>query len=288
MKTAILTDTNSGLSVEEGEKLGIHVLPMPVIVDGVEHTEGVDIGQQEMFEAMAAGKAVYTSQPSPGEITAAWERLLGEGADEVLFLPMSSGLSGVCETSIVLAKKYGGKVQIVNNHRISATLLSSALDALYLTKCGMDAKQVKARLEKSAFDASIYICVDTLKYLKHGGRVTAAGASLATAMHLHPVLNIRGGKLDAQCVVRGEKHIQKTLIRLMEQDLAERFKYLPADQITLNTAGTLTDEAAATEWTARVQRAFPQFHVRYQQLSCSIGCHLGPNALGIGMSLIER
>ena len=288
MKTAVMTDTNSGLSVADGEKLGIHVLPMPVIVDGVDHTEGVDVDQNILFAAMQEGKAVYTSQPSPGDMTTMWDRILGDGADELVYIPMSSGLSGTCETALMLAKDYGGKVWIVNNHRISVTQLSSALDALYLSKHGFSGEQIKARLEKSAFDASIYICVDTLKYLKMSTRITTAGASLATAMDLHPVLNIRGGKLDAQCVARGEKHIRKTLIKLMEQDIEKRFKYIPAEQITLNTAGTLMNEEDISEWTAKVQKAFPQFHVQYQPLSCSIGCHVGPNALAIAMSLIER
>ena len=288
MKTAIMTDTNSGLTVDEGQKQGIHVLPMPVIIDGEEHTEGVDVDQKVLFDAMNAGKAVYTSQPSPGDITAMWDSILAEGADEIVCLPMSSGLSKSCENATILAKDYGGKVFVVNNHRISVTLLSSVLDALYLSKHGMDGAQIKARLEKNAFDASIYICVDTLKYLKMSGRVTAAGASLATAMGLHPILNIRGGKLDAQCVVRGDKHIRKTMIKLMEHDLEDRFKYIPPEQITLNTAGTLVDPEAIGEWTAKVQKAFPDYQVRYQPLSCSIGCHVGPNALAIAMSLIER
>jgi len=283
--TAVVTDTNSGISVAEGEELGIYVLPMPVIVDGHEYTEGIDISHDDLFAAMQAEKAVMTSQPSIEDVRALWEKALENGAEEVVYLPMSSELSGSCAAAIQLAQDFQGRVEVVDNHRISVTLRSSVLDALYLSRQGKKAREIKAILEKNAFDASIYICVNTLKYLKRGSRVTAAGASLATAMNLHPVLNIRGGKLDAQCVVRGEKHMQRTLIKLMETDLEKRFRYIPRNEIRMYTAGTFTNPQDAEEWTARVQKNFRETEVRYYPLSCSITCHVGENAVAIAMAI---
>ncbi len=284
----IMTDTNSGITAQEAQQNGIWLLPMPVIVDGEEHTEGVDITHEELYAALEAGKPVHTSQPSPGEVTALWDRMLEEGADEIIYIPMSSGLSGSCDMAKVQALQYGGRVWVVDNHRISVTQRSSVYDALYLSRQGKSASEITQTLEKNAFDASIYICVDTLKHLKRSNRITAAGASLAAAMDLHPVLNIRGGKLDAQCVVRGNKHMQKTLIRLMEIDLEKRFRFISPKDMALSTAGTFIHPEEAKEWQERVQKAFRDYEVIYQELSCSIACHVGCNAVGIGISVLGR
>ena len=285
IRTAVTTDTNSGISVQEGEEMGIYVLPMPVIVDGKEYTEGVDITHEALFEALEAGKPAMTSQPSPADVKALWDRALADGADQVVYIPMSSKLSGSCDAAAALAEEYGGKVVVVDNHRISVTLRSSVKDALYLSRLGKTAEEIKAQLERNAFDASIYICVNTLKYLKRSNRVTAAGASLATAMNLHPVLNIRGGKLDAQCVVRGDKHTQKMLIKLMETDLEKRFRYIPRMQMRMYTAGTFVNPEDAEEWTNRVRKAFKDDSISYYPLSCSITCHVGENAVAIAMAI---
>ena len=285
---AIMTDTNSGITVQEGQDIGVHVLPMPVIIDGHSYQEGVDITHAALYEALRADRMVHTSQPSPAEMAAMWDRILDEGVDEIIFIPMSSELSSCCAAAAALAKDYAGKVHVVDNHRISVTQRSSVYDALYMAQQNMTGAEIKRILEKNAFDASIYICVNTLKYLKRSGRVTAAGASLATALDLHPVLNIRGGKLDAQCVVRGSKHTQKTLIKLMEHDLEKRFRFIPPDEISLYTAGTFTDPEDASEWNERVQKAFPAFRVEYHDLSCSIACHVGFDSLGIGMVIHGR
>ena len=285
MKIAVMTDTNSGISVQEGKEKGIWVLPMPVIVDGKNYTEGVDLTHGELFAAMEAGKAAHTSQPAPGDVTDLWDQILAEGADQIVYIPMSSSLSSSYETAKQLSQDYAGKVFVANNRRISVTQRSSVLDAVYLAHLGKDAQEIKQQLEKNADDASIYICVNTLKYLKQSSRVTAAGASLATAMNLRPVLNIRGGKLDAQCVVRGDKHTQKTLIRLMEADLEKRFKYISPKDIRLATAGTFVHEDDARDWTEKVQKAFPEFKVSYQELSCSIACHVGANSIAIAMAM---
>ena len=288
MKIAIMTDTNSGISVQEGADHGIHVLSMPVIVDGIDYTEGVDITHEQLYAAMESGKAAYTSQPAPGNVTDMWDAILSQGAEEIVYIPMSSGLSSTFATASTLAQEYEGRVFVVDNRRISIIQRSSVLAALYLSRRGMRAADIKAQLEKSAFDASAYICVDTLKYLKRGSRITAAGASLSTAMNLHPVLNLRGGKLDAECVVRGQNRMQKTLIKLMETDIKNRFQFIPAQDISLCTAGTLTSSQDAQAWNARVQKAFPEHEVTYHELSCSIACHVGPGAIAIGMSLVNR
>lgn len=285
IKTAVMTDTNSGISVQEGEEMGIHVLPMPVIVDGKEYTEGVDITHEALFEALQSGKPAMTSQPSPGAVKALWDQALKEGAEEIVYIPMSSKLSGSCDAASALAEEYGGRVQVVDNHRISVTLRSSVMDALYLSRLGKTAAEIRTQLERNAFDASIYICVDTLKYLKRSNRVTAAGASLATAMNLHPILNIRGGKLDAQCVVRGDKHTQKTLIKLMETDLEKRFKFIPRNQMRMYAAGTFVNPEDAEEWTSKVRKAFKDEQIQYYPLSCSITCHVGENAVAIAMAI---
>ena len=282
---AVMTDTNSGISVEEGKENGIYVLPMPVIIDEENYTEGVDISHEQLYEALNSGRDVSTSQPAPGDVTEMWDRLLAEGADEIVFIPMSSGLSSSCSTAASLAREYDGKVQVADNHRISVTQRSSVYDALYLARQGLSGAEIRQALEKNAFDASIYICVDTLKFLKKSSRVTAAGASLATALGLHPVLNIRGGKLDAETVVRGEKHAEKTLIRLMEEDMKKRFRYIASADISLYTAGTLTSPERIAEWNARVQKAFPDYPVRYDPLSCSIACHVGCETFAIAMAM---
>ncbi len=286
ISTAIATDTNSGISVEEGKALGVYVIPMPVIVDGREYTEGVDITNTELYAAMEAGKAAMTSQPAPEAVKALWEQALADGADQVVYIPMSSKLSGSCETAQMLAAEYAGKVEVADNHRISVTQRSSVLDALYLSRRGKNAAEIRQQLEKNAFDASIYLCVDTLKYLKRSSRITSAGASLATAMNLHPILNIRGGKLDAQCVVRGEKHTQKTLIKLMEEDLEKRFRYIPRSEMRLYTAGTFLKEEDAEEWTQKVRKAFKVEDVQYYPLSCSIACHTGGNSIAIATAMV--
>lgn len=284
MKTAIITDTNSGISVQEGLENGIYVLPMPVIVDNNCYTEGIDITHNDLYDALESGKNVTTSQPSPADVTDLWEKALADGADEVVYIPMSSGLSNSCETAAQLATDYEGKVFVVNNRRISISQYKSVYNALEMAKEGKGGQEIKDILERDSGIASIYICVDTLKFLKKSSRVTAAGASLASALNLHPVLNIRGGKLDAQCVVRGEIHMQKTLIRLAEADMEKQFKDIPKEKLQVSTAGTFPNPEDAARWTERVQKAFPDFKVTYHPLSCSIACHVGCNTVAIAIA----
>ncbi len=285
---AVMTDTNSGITVGEGRENGFHVLPMPLVVEDRSYLEGVDITHAELYEALRNDRPVHTSQPAPGEVTDLWDRILDEGADEIVYIPMSSGLSSSCGTACALAESYGGRVHVVDNHRISVTQRSSVYDALSLARQGKTGEEIKRQLEKDAYEASIYICVTTLKYLRRSNRVTAAGAALATAMDLRPVLNIRGGKLDAQCVVRGEKHMQKTLIKLMANDLEKRFGGVSPEKAELYTAGSFARAENAEAWNAAVQKAFPQYQVRYHELSCSIACHVGYDSLAVAMAVRER
>ena len=195
MRTAIATDSNSGITQEQAAKLGIYVLPMPFMINGEMFYEGVNLTHEEFFKRMEEGADITTSQPSPGEVTDFWDKLLKE-YDEILYIPMSSGLSGSCQTAIMLADDYDGKVQVVNNQRISVTQEQSALDARDLAAKGYEAAQIKEILERTKYESSIYITLTTLKYLKKGGRITPAAAALGTLLRIKPVLTIQGEKLE--------------------------------------------------------------------------------------------
>ena len=196
MRTAIVTDSNSGVSQKEAGQLGIFVLPMPFMIDGETFYEDIDLTQEEFYRKMEAGADISTSQPSPAAVTELWDRLLKE-YDEIVHIPMSSGLSSSCQTARVLAEDYEGKVHVVDNHRISVTQRQSALDARDLAARGFDGGKIREILERTAKDSMIYITVDTLKYLKKGGRITPAAAALGTILRIKPILAIDGGKLDA-------------------------------------------------------------------------------------------
>lgn len=287
MHTAILTDTNSGIRAEEGRQLGIFVLPMPVIIEEQSYLEGVDVTHEQLYAAMKQSKDISSSQPAPGFVTDMWESILNSGYDELLYIPMSSGLSGSCHNAVQLAKEYGPKVQVADNHRISFSLRESVLDAKYLAAQGFSAKEIKEKLEQNAYDCSIYITVNSLEYLKKSGRITPAAATIATVINLKPVLTIQGDKLDAFAKVRGIKHSQKKMIEALRADLETRFANIPPEHLQLATAGTFEHKEDAELWRSAVQEAFPQYPVYYTPLSCSIACHVGMNALGIGIAKIE-
>lgn len=283
MRTAISTDTNSGLTQESAGKAGIFVLPMPVIVDGKSYFEGVDITHPQLYGAMRNHLDLSSSQPSPGQLLEFWDGILESGYDEIVHIPMSSGLSNSCSTAMLLAERYGGKVQVVDNHRISVTQAESALSAHRLMEGGMTAGEIKKYLEDRAFDASIYITVDSMEYLKKGGRVTPAAAAFASVLNLKPVLTIQGDKLDAFAKVRGMKQAEIKMIEAVRQDRVNRFAQLPDEQLAVETAGTFEDPEKARQWRDQVQAAFPNFSVSYVDLPCSIACHVGINAAGIGI-----
>ena len=279
MKIAIATDTNSGITAMEGEKLGVFVLAMPVNLEETIHYEGIDITSEQLYDTMRQHRDVSTSQPSPGQLMELWDGILAKGYDEIVYIPMSSGLSGSCQSAALFAQDYDGRVQVVDNHRISVTQKESVISALRLVEQGYDAGQIRDFLEKHAYDASIYITVDSMEYLKKGGRVTPAAATLATVLNLKPVLTIQGDKLDAFAKVRGMKLAESKMIEAIHQDRAERFKDVPESRLLIETAGTLENGELAEHWRQQVQAEFPFAKVSYANLPCSIACHVGMNSV---------
>ena len=279
MKIAIATDTNSGITAMEGEKLGVFVLAMPVNLEETIHYEGIDITSEQLYDAMRQHRDVSTSQPSPGQLMELWDGILAKGYDEIVYIPMSSGLSGSCQSAALFAQDYDGKVRVVDNHRISVTQRESVVSALRLAEQGHDAGQIKDFLEKHAYDASIYITVDSMEYLKKGGRVTPAAATLATVLNLKPVLTIQGDKLDAFAKVRGMKLAGSKMIEAIHHDREARFKDIPESRLLIETAGTLESEELAEHWRQQVQAEFPFAKVSYANLPCSIACHVGMNSV---------
>jgi DegV family protein with EDD domain len=280
-KVAIVTDSNSGITQERGKELGIFVLPMPFFIDGELYLEDITLSQSEFYEKLGADSDISTSQPSPGEVMDLWDKVLEE-YDELVCIPMSSGLSSTCATAITLAAEYDGRVQVVDNQRISVTQEQSVLDAKKMANRGVAAKDIKAILEEDALDASIYIMVDTLKYLKKGGRVTPAAAMIGTVLNIKPVLTIQGEKLDAFEKARGVKQAKKAMIKAMKKDMDKRFaKERAAGIMGLHIAYTANDKEVIDGWIVEVKEAFPDFEVDAHPLSLSVACHIGPGALAI-------
>ena len=277
-KIAIMTDSNSGITQEKGKELGICVLPMPFFINEKLYFEDITLTQEEFYKYLEADADISTSQPSPGDVMERWDQLLEE-YDEVVHIPMSSGLSGSCETAMTLAQDYDGKVQVVNNQRISVTQEQAVSDAMLLRDAGKDASQIKEILEAEKFESTIYITVDTLKYLKKGGRITPAAAALGTVLNLKPVLQIQGEKLDAFAKVRGWKAAKRTMLKAIEADLKERFKG-KEDQLVLGVVCTCSKEDAA-EWKEEIHTMFPQFEIMEAPLSLSVACHIGPGAMAV-------
>lgn len=277
-KVAIVTDSNSGITQKRGEELGIYVLPMPFFIDGELYLEDITLSQEQFYEKLGADSEISTSQPSPGDVMDLWDKLL-EDYDEIVCIPMSSGLSSTCETALSLAQDYDEKVQVVNNQRISVTQEQSVYDAIKLRDEGKSAAEIRQVLEKEKMQASIYITVDTLKYLKKGGRITPAAAAIGTVLNLKPVLQIQGEKLDAFAKVRGWKVAKKTMLNAIEKDLTDRFADVK-DQMVLGMAYTCSKEEA-DEWKNEIQTRFPDYELVEGSLSLSIACHIGPGAMAI-------
>lgn len=275
-RVAVATDSNSGITQAQGAKHGIGVIPMPFLIDGTEYFEDVSITRDEFFQRLEQGADVQTSQPSPKAVTGLWDRLLQE-AEEVVYIPMSGGLSGSVQTALTLAEDYGGRVQVVDNHRISATQKQSVLEALYLARQGWNAKAIRDYLTARALEASIYIAVDTLKYLKKGGRVTAAGAALGTLLNIKPVLQIQGDKLDAYAKVRGMKLAQSKMLEAVQYDMEHRFA---GEEVIIKGAYTC-DEKTASQWKKTMAVQFPKHKISLDPLALSISCHIGFGATAV-------
>ena len=285
-KVAIVTDTNSGISPQEAEQLGCFVIPMPFIIDGEIYFEGVNLTNEKFYEIQASGTKISTSQPNINEIVELWEKLLKD-YDEVVYIPMSSGLSASCETATNFAQQFEGKVQVVDNKRISVTMKASVIDAIKMAKEGNSAKQVKKYLEETALDSSIYIVVDTLKYLKQGGRVTPAAAAIGTVLSIKPVLQIQGGKLDTYTKVMNIKTAKMKMIDGIKKDLEGRFRnYLEAGSMRLAVAHTQNEENAKA-FAEEIKQAFPGIELEYiDPLALSIATHIGPKSLAVVCSRV--
>ncbi len=285
MKVAIITDSNSGITQEEGKKLGIRVVPMPFMINGEEYLEDITLTQQEFYEKLGDGSDISTSQPSPESIMALWDEVLDE-YDEIVHIPMSSGLSGSCQTAMMLAEDYDGKVEVVNNQRISVTQRQSALDAKEMAEKGMSAAEIKEKLEAVKFESSIYITLDTLKYLKKGGRITPAAAALGTLLRLKPVLTIQGEKLDAFAKARTMKQAKSMMVAAITKDLEERFGDRTGKNVHLEVAHTDNQEAAE-EFAKELKDLFPETgEIVVAPLSLSVSCHIGPGSLAVACSKV--
>ena len=280
-KIAIVTDSNSGILQSEAKELGIFVLPMPFFIDEKLHREEIDLSQEAFYQILSEDGDVSTSQPSPADITDLWDEVL-KSYDEIVHIPMSSGLSGSCQTAMMLADDYDGRVHVVDNQRISVTQKLAVFDAINMANAGMSAAQIKEKLTEEKLIASIYIMVDTLKYLKKGGRITPAAAMLGTVLKLKPVLTIQGEKLDAYAKVRGQKQAKKTMIEAMKKDMEERFaEERKAGLMELAVAHT-KNFAEAENFKAELQSVFPDVPLRFvDPLSLSVSCHIGPGALAV-------
>lgn len=279
-RIAIVTDSNSGITQDEAKELGVFVIPMPFDIDGETYFEDITLNQTQFYEKLVTGADIATAQPSIDEIMKLWEELL-KTHEEVVHIPMSSGLSGSCETALAFSREFDGKVQVVNNQRISVTQRQAVLDACYLVEEGKSVKEIKDILEKEKLESSIYIMLDTLKYLKKGGRITPAAAALGTLLRLKPVLQIQGEKLDAFSKARTAKQAKTIMINAVKKDLEERFS-LHCEEGNMMLAIAYTDnEEVAQEFKKEVEEAIPGYDVYLDTLSLSVSCHIGPGALAL-------
>ncbi len=275
-KVAIATDSNSGITQAAAKEMGISVMPMPFYINDELFFEDITLTQEEFYEKLQSDCTISTSQPSPADVTDLWDKLLEE-YDQVVYVPMSSGLSNSCETAMMLSSEYEGKVFVVDNHRISVTLKRSVLDAVELSKQGKSGEEIKKILEDTRHESSIYITVDTLKYLKQGGRITPAAAAIGTVLNIKPVLQIQGEKLDSFAKARGLKQGKGIMLDAIEKDINERFK---GQKVHIQAAYTCSDEDAAA-WKTEIETRFSGYEVDMDRLSLSVACHIGPGAIAI-------
>ena len=282
-KVAIVTDSNSGITQSEAKEYGVTVMPMPFFINDQTYYEDIDLTQEDFYQKLSEDANISTSMPLVGNVTDTWDELLQE-YDEIVHIPMSSGLSGSCETAIMLSQDYDGRVQVVNNQRISVTQRQSVLDALTLRDAGRNAAQIKQVLEEQKFDSSIYITLETLKYLKKGGRITPAAAAIGTVLNLKPVLQIQGEKLDAYSKTRGKKQAKRVMMKAMQNDWENRFaEYVKRGEMCLQSAYTGNEEEAL-EFKKEIAEAFPGIEIVQNPLSLSVACHIGYGAIAVACS----
>lgn len=280
-KIAIITDSNSGISQKQAKELGIFVLPMPFSINEETFFEDINLTMPEFYERMAAGANIITSQPSPDSVMSLWDKLLAD-YDEIVHIPMSSGLSGSCQSAVMLSKEeeYDGRVQVVNNQRISVTQRQSVLDAIALAQRGKNAARIREILEHDRFNSSIYIMLDTLYYLKKGGRITPAAAALGTLLKLKPVLQIQGEKLDAFAKARTTVQGKSIMMNAVRSDMENRFGGVEKKDYVLAVAHT-QNEAAAQAFKEELQELYPDIDIYVDHLSLSVACHIGPGSLAV-------
>ncbi|MCI8815189.1 MAG: DegV family protein [Lachnospiraceae bacterium] len=286
-KIAIVTDSNSGITQKEGKAMGVHVLPMPFYIDGDIYYEDITLSQEQFYQKLLEDADISTSQPSPGEVIDLWDKLLEE-YEQVVHIPMSSGLSASCETAMALAQDYEGRVQVVNNQRISVTQKQSVMDALALAQQGEDALRIREILEQEKMESSIYITLETLKYLKKGGRITPAAAAIGAVLKLKPVLQIQGEKLDAYAKCRSKKQARKTMLEAMKKDMQTRFSTYVQDGSFALMLAYAGNEEEAQDWKKEVEECFPGYPLIVDPLSLSVACHIGHGALALaGAKLVD-
>ncbi len=280
-RVAVVTDSNSGITQAQAQELGIYVIPMPFYIDGTLYYEDIDLTQEQFYEKLTQDADISTSQPAVGDVMELWDKLLLE-YDQIVHIPMSSGLSGSCETAIMLSNDYDGRVSVVNNQRISVTQKLSVFDAKKMADEGMDAAEIKKVLEDTKFDSSIYIMVETMKYLKKGGRVTPAAATLATLLRIKPVLQIQGEKLDAFAKVRTISAAKQTMMNSIIKDSTTRFGATDDKLEDINICMAYTGSYdSIKEWHEEVKKLYPDHDVICDPLSLSVACHIGPGAIAI-------
>lgn len=282
-KIAIVTDSNSGITQALAKELGVYVVPTPFFINGELYLEDITLTREAFYEKLVEDAEISTSQPAPGDLIDTWEKVLKE-YDEIVHIPISSSLSSACETAIMLSQDYDERVQVVNNQRVSVMQMASVLDALRLVEFGKTAKEIKSILEDEKFNACAYITVDTLKYLKKGGRVTPAAAAIGAVLNIKPVLVVFGEKLDSFAKVRGFKAAKKTMLEAVEKDLKEKFI---DDEMMLYAVST-ADAEETESWKQEISEYFPGYEVKVDYLSLSVTCHIGPGALAIGYAKVVR
>lgn len=281
-KVAVITDSNSGITQEQAAVLGIHVVPMPFRIAEMDYLEDINLSQEEFYQKLNDDETVSTSQPSPDDLMKTWDTVLKE-YDELVYIPMSSGLSGSCQSAIIFSQDYDGRVCVVDNQRISVTQRQSVLDAMEMARNGYSAQQIKEKLEEVKFHSSIYIMLDTLHYLKKGGRITPAAAALGTILRLKPVLTIQGEKLDAFAKARTSAQGRRLMINAMKDDFEKRFGGMDRQHVWLEMAYSF-DKESAESFKKEVQEAFPGYEIHMDPLALSVSCHIGPGALAIACS----
>jgi DegV family protein with EDD domain len=282
-KIAVVTDSNSGIKPAQGAELGIRIVPTPFMIDGETYFEEVSLSRKEFYEKLAAGADISTSQPSPDSVISLWDELLKE-YDEIVHIPISSGLSSACDTATMLADDYDGRVQVVNNQRVSVTQRQSAIDAVEMARLGKSAAEIKQILEDDKFNSSIYIMIDTLYYLKKGGRITPAAAAIGTLLKLKPVLQIQGEKLDAFAKARTINQAKTIMINAVKSDIENRFGGISKDNPVYIEIAHTENEEAANVLKEELKEVFPDYPIYIDHLSLSVSCHIGPGSLAVACS----